>query len=384
MHETEINNYLAVIKVVGVGGGGTNAVNRMIEEGIRGVEFVAINTDAQALAISDADIKVHIGTDLTRGLGAGANPEVGRKAADESRDDIAEALAGADMVFITCGEGGGTGTGAAPIVADIAMNEVGALTVAVVTKPFTFEGRKRKKSAEEGIKTLSDCVDTMIVIPNDKLLDIAEKKTTMLEAFAIADGVLSQGTQGITDLITVPGIINLDFADVKTIMKQAGTAVMGIGTSSGDTRAVDAAQQAISSPLLESSIDGATRVLLSIAGSKDLGIQEISDAADVVANAVDPEANIIFGTVVDESLGDQVRITVIATGFSDSNVNRQDELFAAQQSQSKAAASAEPQRTAPATSPAQAAPTRNVGGTELPNFGNDQFELPDFLKRGSF
>ena len=380
MHETEINNYLAVIKVVGVGGGGTNAVNRMIEEGIRGVEFVAINTDAQALAISDADIKVHIGTDLTRGLGAGANPEVGRKAADESRDDIAEALAGADMVFITCGEGGGTGTGAAPIVADIAMNEVGALTVAVVTKPFTFEGRKRKKSAEEGIKTLSDCVDTMIVIPNDKLLDIAEKKTTMLEAFAIADGVLSQGTQGITDLITVPGIINLDFADVKTIMKQAGTAMMGIGTSSGDTRAVDAAQQAISSPLLESSIDGATRVLLSIAGSKDLGIQEISDAADVV----DPEANIIFGTVVDESLGDQVRITVIATGFSDSNVNRQDELFAAQQSQSKAAASAEPQRTAPATSPAQAAPTRNVGGTELPNFGNDQFELPDFLKRGSF
>lgn len=384
MHETEINNYLAVIKVVGVGGGGTNAVNRMIEEGIRGVEFVAINTDAQALAISDADIKVHIGTDLTRGLGAGANPEVGRKAADESRDDIAEALAGADMVFITCGEGGGTGTGAAPIVADIAMNEVGALTVAVVTKPFTFEGRKRKKSAEEGIKTLSDCVDTMIVIPNDKLLDIAEKKTTMLEAFAIADGVLSQGTQGITDLITVPGIINLDFADVKTIMKQAGTAMMGIGTSSGDTRAVDAAQQAISSPLLESSIDGATRVLLSIAGSKDLGIQEISDAADVVANAVDPEANIIFGTVVDESLGDQVRITVIATGFSDSNVNRQDELFVAQQSQSKAAASAEPQRTVPATSPAQAAPTRNVGGTELPNFGNDQFELPDFLKRGSF
>ena len=383
MHETEINNYLAVIKVVGVGGGGTNAVNRMIEEGIRGVEFVAINTDAQALAISDADIKVHIGTDLTRGLGAGANPEVGRKAADESRDDIAEALAGADMVFITCGEGGGTGTGAAPIVADIAMNEVGALTVAVVTKPFTFEGRKRKKSAEEGIKTLSDCVDTMIVIPNDKLLDIAEKKTTMLEAFAIADGVLSQGTQGITDLITVPGIINLDFADVKTIMKQAGTAMMGIGTSSGDTRAVDAAQQAISSPLLESSIDGATRVLLSIAGSKDLGIQEISDAADVVANAVDPEANIIFGTVVDESLGDQVRITVIATGFSDSNVNRQDELFAAQQSQSKASV-VEPQRTAPAASSAQSAPTRNVGGTELHNFGNDQFELPDFLKRGSF
>ena len=379
MHENEINNYLAVIKVVGVGGGGTNAVNRMIEEGIRGVEFVAINTDAQALAISDADIKVHIGTDLTRGLGAGANPEVGRKAADESRDDISEALAGADMVFITCGEGGGTGTGAAPIVADIAMNEVGALTVAVVTKPFTFEGRKRKSSAEEGIKTLSECVDTMIVIPNDKLLDIAEKKTTMLEAFATADGVLSQGTQGITDLITVPGIINLDFADVKTIMKQAGTAMMGIGTASGDTRAVDAAQQAISSRLLESSIDGATRVLLSIAGSKDLGIQEINDAADLVANAVDPEANIIFGTVVDESLGDQVRITVIATGFSDANVNRQDQLFG--QTQSSASKSASDAST---TAHAAPAATRNVGGSELPNFGNEQFELPDFLKRGNF
>ena len=378
MHETEINNYLAVIKVVGVGGGGTNAVNRMIEEGIRGVEFVAINTDAQALAISDADIKVHIGTDLTRGLGAGANPEVGRKAADESRDDIAEALAGADMVFITCGEGGGTGTGAAPIVADIAMNEVGALTVAVVTKPFTFEGRKRKNSAEEGIKTLAESVDTMIVIPNDRLLDIAEKKTTMLEAFTTADGVLSQGTQGITDLITVPGIINLDFADVKTIMKQAGTAMMGIGTASGDTRAVDAAQQAISSPLLESSIDGATRVLLSIAGSKDLGIQEINDAADLVANAVDPEANIIFGTVVDESLGDQVRITVIATGFSDANVNRQDQLFG-----QPARKSEEPASRASAPS-GSASATRNVGGTELPNFGNDQFELPDFLKRGNF
>ena len=380
MHENEISNYLAVIKVVGVGGGGTNAVNRMIEEGIRGVEFVAINTDAQALAISDADIKVHIGTDLTRGLGAGANPEIGRKAADESRDDIQEALAGADMVFITAGEGGGTGTGAAPIVADIAMNDIGALTVAVVTKPFTFEGRKRKASAEEGIRTLADCVDTMIVIPNDKLLDIAEKKTTMLEAFATADGVLSQGTQGITDLITVPGIINLDFADVKTIMKQAGTAMMGIGTASGDNRAVDAAQQAISSRLLESSIDGATRVLLSIAGSKDLGIQEINDAADLVANAVDPEANIIFGTVVDESLGDQVRITVIATGFTDRNVNRQDELFAAANTRS----TREPAVGAHAA-PAQSAPsTRTIGDTELPNFGNDQFELPDFLKRGNF
>ena len=387
MHENEINNYLAVIKVVGVGGGGTNAVNRMIEEGIRGVEFVAINTDAQALAISDADIKVHIGTDLTRGLGAGANPEVGRKAADESRDDIAEALAGADMVFITAGEGGGTGTGAAPIVADIAMNEVGALTVAVVTKPFTFEGRKRKGAAEEGIKTLSESVDTLIVIPNDKLLDIAEKKTSMLEAFSMADGVLSQGTQGITDLITVPGVINLDFADVKTIMRQAGTAMMGIGMASGDTRAVDAAQQAISSRLLESSIDGATRVLLSIAGSKDLGIQEINDAADLVANAVDPEANIIFGTVVDESLGDQVRITVIATGFTDANVNKQDELFAQGRAHAKATGTGTPAAGSADSKAGKAAPapaTRTVGGTELPNFGNDQFELPDFLKRGSF
>ena len=376
-HESEISNRRMRSPGSFTIGAGTNAVNRMIEEGIRGVEFVAINTDAQALAISDADIKVHIGTDLTRGLGAGANPEIGRKAADESRDDIQEALEGADMVFITCGEGGGTGTGAAPIVADIAMNDIGALTVAVVTKPFTFEGRKRKASAEEGIRTLADCVDTMIVIPNDKLLDIAEKKTTMLEAFATADGVLSQGTQGITDLITVPGIINLDFADVKTIMKQAGTAMMGIGTASGDNRAVDAAQQAISSRLLESSIDGATRVLLSIAGSKDLGIQEINDAADLVANAVDPEANFIFGTVVDESLGDQVRITVIATGFSDANVGRQDQLFQASTQKSEPV-------SAPAQQSKQSSSTRTIGGTEVPNFGNDQFELPDFLKRGNF
>ena len=387
MHESEISNYLAVIKVVGVGGGGGNAVNRMIEEGIRGVEFVAVNTDAQALAISDADIKVHIGSDLTRGLGAGANPEIGRKAAEESRDDISEALAGADMVFITCGEGGGTGTGAAPIVADIAMNDVGALTVAVVTKPFSFEGRKRMASAMEGIQTLSESVDTMIVIPNDKLLDIAEKKTTMLEAFTIADGVLSQGTQGITDLITVPGVINLDFADVKTIMKQAGTAMMGIGTASGDTRAVDAAQQAISSRLLESSIDGATRVLLSIAGSKDLGIQEINDAAELVANAVDPDANIIFGTVIDESLGDQVRITVIATGFTDVNVNRQDELFNASQKAAQKAQKGErePSHASSQSSGSSSSRSSNrSGSSDGSSFSNDQFELPDFLKRGNF
>ena len=371
-----LSNYLAVIKVVGVGGGGTNAVNRMIEEGIRGVEFVAINTDAQALAMSDADVKVHIGTDVTKGLGAGANPEVGAESAEESRDEIKAALAGADMVFITAGEGGGTGTGAAPIVADIAKNDVGALTIAVVTKPFTFEGRKRTQSALSGVENLSANVDTLIVIPNDRLLDIAEKKTTMLEAFRMADDVLCQGTQGITDLITVPGLINLDFADVCTIMRGSGTAMMGIGVASGDNRATDAAQEAISSRLLESSVDGATRVLLSIAGNKDLGITEISDAADLVASNVDPEANIIFGTTVDESLGDQVRITVIATGFSDSNVNRQDELFAA----SKAPRSE--RSSEPASAPA--APTRNIGGTELPNFGNDQFELPDFLKRGNF
>ena len=362
-----LSNYLAVIKVVGVGGGGTNAVNRMIEEGIRGVEFVAINTDAQALAISDADIKVHIGTDLTRGLGAGANPEVGRKAAEESRDDIAEALAGADMVFITCGEGGGTGTGAAPIVADIALNDVGALTVAVVTKPFTFEGRKRKASAEEGIKTLSESVDTMIVIPNDRLLDIAEKKTTTLEAFTIADGVLSQGTQGITDLITVPGLINLDFADVCTIMRGSGTAMMGIGVASGDSRATDAAQDAISSPLLETSIDGATRVLLSIAGNKDLGITEISDAADLVQSNVDPDANIIFGTTVDESLGDQVRITVIATGFQ--SASAQPSLLGDTFHAPAPAAAA-----APAPAP-QAKP-------QAANTGSKEFDIPDFLKRG--
>ncbi len=308
MNDTDApNNYLAVIKVVGVGGGGTNAVNRMIEEGIRGVEFVAINTDAQALALSDADIKVHIGTDLTKGLGAGANPEVGQQAAEDSRDEIKAALAGSDMVFITAGEGGGTGTGAAPVVADIAKNDIKALTVAVVTRPFTFEGRKRSQQAVNGVDTLAENVDTLIVIPNDRLLDIAEKKTTMLEAFRLADDVLCQGTQGITDLITVPGLINLDFADVCTIMRGAGTAMMGIGIASGDSRASDAAQEAISSRLLESSVDGATRVLLSIAGNKDLGIQEINDAAEVISQNVDPDANIIFGTVIDESLGDQVR-----------------------------------------------------------------------------
>ena len=368
-----LNNYLAVIKVVGVGGGGTNAVNRMIEEGIRGVEFVAVNTDAQALAISDADIKVHIGTDITKGLGAGANPEVGKEAAEDSRDEIKAALAGADMVFITAGEGGGTGTGAATVVADIAKNDVGALTVGVVTKPFSFEGRRRYGSAADGIKTLSENVDTLIVIPNDRLLDLSEKKTTMLEAFRMADDVLCQGTQGITDLITVPGLINLDFADVCTIMKGAGSAMMGIGIAAGDNRAADAATEAISSRLLESSIEGATRVLLSIAGNKDLGIQEINEAADLVAKNVDPDANIIFGTVVDESLGDQVRVTVIATGFNDSNVQQQLPTLNTQ-STTRPSRPAQPQPTRPVAAQPQPARTNNSSNEK-------EFDIPDFLKR---
>lgn len=373
MQDTDISsNYLAVIKVVGVGGGGTNAVNRMIEEGIRGVEFVAVNTDAQALAISDADIKVHIGQDITRGLGAGANPEVGAEAAEDSHDEIKQALAGADMVFITAGEGGGTGTGAAPVVADIAKNDIGALTVGVVTKPFTFEGRPRTNRAIDGIQALSDNVDALIVIPNDRLLDVSEKKTSFIDAFRMADDVLCQGTQGITDLITVPGLINLDFADVCTTMRGAGTATMGVGLASGDNRAVDAAEEAVSSRLLESSIDGATRVLLSIAGNKDLGIQEINDAADFVANAVDPEANIIFGTVVDESLGDQVRVTVIATGFKDVN---SDQTMPTLTMGSRTQASA---RQKPAVSTRTSAPTpassRNASNNDK------EFDIPEFLK----
>mgnify|MGYP001256325650 FL=1 len=367
-NDDSLSNYLAVIKVVGVGGGGTNAVNRMIEEGIRGVEFVAINTDAQQLAISDADVKVHIGADITKGLGAGAVPEVGEEAAEDSHDEIKAALAGSDMVFITAGEGGGTGTGAAPVVADIAKNDVGALTVGVVTKPFTFEGRKRADNAAEGIDRLSENVDTLIVIPNDRLLDLSEKKTTMLEAFHMADDVLCQGTQGITDLITVPGLINLDFADVTTIMRGAGTAMMGIGTASGDNRASDAAEEAISSRLLESSIDGATRVLLSIAGNKDLGIQEINDAADPVAKNVDPEANIIFGTVVDESLGDQVRVTVIATGFDASNV--QTTLPQIGDQRPAKAGSKKKTSSTSRSSSAAAAPTSN----------DKTFDIPDFLR----
>ncbi len=308
-------SYLAVIKVVGVGGGGTNAVNRMVDAGLRGVEFIAANTDAQALQMCDADIKLNIGHDLTKGLGAGANPDVGFGAAAESRDDIKEALKGADMVFVTAGEGGGTGTGAAPVIAEIAKNEIGALTVGVVTKPFEFEGSQRTRAAEEGIARLRDVVDTLIVIPNEKLLGMVERRTTILDAFREADNVLRQGVQGITDLITIPGLINLDFADVRTVMSDAGSALMGMGRASGEHRAADAAKAAISSPLLEDSVQGATGILLSITGNADLGLFEVNEAAEIVQAASDPNANIIFGTVLDEDIGDEVQVTVIATGF---------------------------------------------------------------------
>jgi cell division protein FtsZ len=307
-------NYLAVIKVVGIGGGGVNAVNRMIEVGLKGVEFVGVNTDAQALLMSDADVKLDIGRDLTRGLGAGANPEVGRQAAEEHRDEIEEVLKGADMVFITAGKGGGTGTGGAPIVAEIAKS-LGALTIGVVTRPFAFEGRQRAVKAEEGIANLKDKVDTLIVIPNDRLLDVADATTSVLEAFRMADEVLLQGVQGITDLITTPGLINLDFADVKAVLTEAGSSLMGIGQARGDDRAAEAARMAISSPLLEASIDGARGVLLNIAGGSDLGLFEVNEAAGIISKAAHPDANIIFGAVVDDTLGDEVRVTVIAAGF---------------------------------------------------------------------
>lgn len=308
------NEQYAQIKVIGVGGGGSNAVNRMIAAGLRGVEFIAVNTDAQALYLSNAECKLQIGEKLTKGLGAGANPEIGFQAAEESREEIKQVLKGADMVFVTAGMGGGTGTGAASVIASVAR-ELGALTVGVVTKPFTFEGRRRMNAAEKGITSLKETVDTLIVIPNDRLLQVVEKRTPILEAFRIADDVLRQGVQGISDLIAVPGLINLDFADVKTIMQETGSALMGIGVGSGDTRAVDAAKAAISSPLLETSIDGARGVLLNITGGSNLGLYEVNEAADIVADAADPDANIIFGAVIDESLQDEVRITVIATGF---------------------------------------------------------------------
>ncbi|MBT9140580.1 MAG: Cell division protein FtsZ [Dehalococcoidia bacterium] len=304
----------AQIKVIGVGGGGSNAVNRMIAAGLRGVEFISVNTDAQALYLANSECKLQIGEKLTKGLGAGANPEIGAQAAEESREEIKQALKGADMVFVTAGMGGGTGTGATPIIAELAR-ELGALTVGVVTKPFTFEGRRRAAVAEKGISNFKEKVDTLITIPNDRLLQVVDKRTPILEAFRIADDVLRQGVQGISDLIAVPGLINLDFADVKTIMKETGAALMGIGVGSGDNRTVEAAKKAIASPLLETSIDGARGVLLNITGGVNLSLFEVNEAADIVAEAADPDANIIFGAVIDESLDDEVRITVIATGF---------------------------------------------------------------------
>jgi cell division protein FtsZ len=314
-------NYLAVIKVVGIGGGGVNAVNRMIEEGLKGVEFIAINTDAQALLMSDADVKLDVGRELTRGLGAGANPEVGNRAAEDHREEIEEVLKGADMVFVTAGEGGGTGTGGAPVVADVARS-LGALTIGVVTRPFGFEGKRRASQAELGIERLRGEVDTLIVIPNDRLLSISDRQVSVLDAFKAADQVLLSGVQGITDLITTPGLINLDFADVKSVMSGAGSALMGIGSARGDDRSVAAAEMAISSPLLEASIDGAHGVLLSIQGGSDLGLFEINESAQLVANSAAPEANIIFGAVIDDALGDEVRVTVIAAGFDEANTPR--------------------------------------------------------------
>ncbi|HUP69109.1 MAG TPA: cell division protein FtsZ [Acidimicrobiales bacterium] len=307
-------NYLAVIKVVGIGGGGVNAVNRMIDAGLRGVEFIAVNTDAQALLMSDADVKLDIGRELTRGLGAGSDPEVGAQAAEAHRDEIEEVLKGADMVFITAGKGGGTGTGGAPVVASIAKS-LGALTVGVVTRPFAFEGRRRSVQAENGIAKLKERVDTLIVIPNDRLLSVSNDKTSALNAFKMADEVLLQGVQGITDLINTPGLINTDFADVKMIMSNAGTAIMGIGTASGEGRAINAARAAITSPLLEASIEGARGILLNIAGGSDLGLFEVNEAAEIIHGVAHADANIIFGSVIDDSMGDEVRVTVIAAGF---------------------------------------------------------------------
>ncbi|MGN6373349.1 MAG: cell division protein FtsZ [Solirubrobacteraceae bacterium] len=352
-------SYLAVIKVVGVGGGGTNAVSRMVDAGLRGVEFIAANTDAQALAMCDADVKLNIGHDATKGLGAGANPEVGFAAAAESRDDIKEALKGADMVFVTAGEGGGTGTGAAPVIAEIAKNEIGALTVGVVTRPFEFEGTQRARQATEGIDRLREVVDTLIVIPNEKLLGIVERRTSMLDAFKEADNVLRQGVQGITDLITIPGLINLDFADVRTIMHDAGSALMGIGTAGGESRCADAARAAISSPLLEESIDGATGILLNITGGKDLGLFEVNDAAEIVHQAADQSANVIFGAVIDESIKDEVRVTVIATGFGPGRSRRRREPG---ETMTRPAATTRPSRE---------------GGFDMPD---ELLDVPSFLR----
>lgn len=390
MAKTVGSEHLAVIKVVGVGGGGTNAVNRMVEAGLKGVEFIAVNTDKQALLMSQADKTIHIGEELTRGLGAGANPEIGCQAAEESRSEIREALAEADMVFVTAGEGGGTGTGAAPVVAEIAREEIGALTVGIVTKPFGFEGRVRRNQAEQGCDLLSQKVDTLIVIPNDRLLEVIDKKTSALDAFRIADDTLRQGIQGVTDLITIPGLINLDFADIRTVMKDAGTAMMGIGFGTGENRALDAATQAINSNLLEASIQGASRVLFSIAGGSDLTLAEVDAAARAMEAVVDEDANIIYGQIIDDTLGDQIRITVIATGFARQSQAAMDfdsarnDLFAATQAASAPASSStvgafgrdtytsnQIHAASPAASSMNAASTRVA----------DEEYIPDFLRR---
>ncbi|MGP9528545.1 cell division protein FtsZ [Glutamicibacter sp. AOP5-A2-18] len=392
-------NYLAVIKVVGIGGGGVNAVNRMIEVGLKGVEFIAINTDAQALLMSDADVKLDVGRELTRGLGAGANPDVGRQAAEDHVEEIEDVLRGADMVFVTAGEGGGTGTGGAPVVARIARS-LGALTIGVVTRPFTFEGRRRANSAESGIEALRDEVDTLIVIPNDRLLSISDRNVSVLDAFRQADQVLLSGVQGITDLITTSGLINLDFADVKSVMQGAGSALMGIGSARGEDRAVKAAELAIASPLLEASIDGAHGVLLSIQGGSDLGLFEINEAARLVQEVAHPEANIIFGAVIDDALGDEARVTVIAAGFDEPDVTSKPMAPVA----AKPAVSSRPVEPVPASVPERQAPAAPAAATPAPvaeekpaenngsfqdlpdvvdsdlNGSNDDLDVPDFLK----
>ncbi len=352
-------NYLAVIKVVGVGGGGVNAVNRMIDAGLKGVEFIAVNTDAQALLMSDADVKLDIGREITRGLGAGSDPEIGKAAAESHSEEIEEALKGADMVFITAGKGGGTGTGAAPVIAQIAKG-LGALTIGVVTRPFAFEGKRRSTQAETGIKTLKEKVDTLIVIPNDRLLTVSNDKTSVLNAFKMADEVLLQGVQGITDLITTPGLINTDFADVKMIMSDAGSALMGIGYGSGEGRALSAARAAISSPLLEASIEGARGILLTIAGGSDLGLFEVNEAAEIIHGVAHADANIIFGTVIDDSMGDEVRVTVIAAGF-----DRWD---------------GDPKSTGRARSAGNEGVRDVFGDADTDDSGDDDFDVPSFLK----
>ncbi|GAA0220073.1 cell division protein FtsZ [Cryptosporangium japonicum] len=390
---TPPHNYLAVIKVVGIGGGGVNAVNRMIEVGLKGVEFIAINTDAQALLMSDADVKLDVGRELTRGLGAGANPDVGRKAAEDHKDEIEEVLKGADMVFVTAGEGGGTGTGGAPVVASIAR-KLGALTIGVVTRPFAFEGRRRAVQAETGIDDLRNECDTLIVIPNDRLLSLGDRDISMMDAFKMADQVLLQGVQGITDLITTPGLINLDFADVKSVMSGAGSALMGIGSARGENRAVEAAEAAISSPLLEASMEGAHGVLLSIAGGSDLGLFEINEAASLVADAAHQDANIIFGTVIDDALGDEVRVTVIAAGFDSgapayraattrvSYAEQHQQRYTDQSGYAPRQPANKPVSAAPAPAPAPQPPAPEPA-PQPKRVIFDDVDVPDFLKNGA-